>query len=104
MNYEGLFNGLGRVPYTHQREAVYFAQGKQHVSLLWEMGTGKTGGAILLARSKYADHGRLLRTLIITPPVTITNWKNEFNLWSKIPSTHVHAMVQSSGAKKTEIS
>lgn len=102
MSYEQLFNGLQRVPYAHQREAVAFAEGKPNVLLFWEMGTGKTGGAILLARSKYADNNRVLRTLVVTPPVTITNWKNEFKLWSKLDNSQVHAMVQNTGAKKAE--
>ena len=102
MSYEQLYNGIIRKPYAHQREAVEFAKGKNNVLLFWEMGTGKTGGAILLARSKYTDHGRLLRTLIVTPPVTITNWKNEFRLWSQIDPSQVHCMVQATGAKKAE--
>jgi len=102
MKYDGLLRGLAVEPYKHQREALVFAQDKPHVALLWEMGTGKTGGAILLARSRYFDAGRILRTLIVTPPVTITNWKDEFKRWSHIPENLVHALLQPSGKKKAE--
>lgn len=100
--YAPLYDGIQRKPYDHQKEALPFAEDKPCIILLWEMGTGKTGGAILIARLRYSRNNRLLRTLIVTPPVTIANWKDEFGLWSKIDKSLIHAMVQNGGDKKAE--
>lgn len=61
---------------------------------------GKTGTSILMARQKYLKEGRLLRTLVVSPPVTLENWRNEWGLWSKVPQSSIHVLDQATGAKK----
>lgn len=66
------------------------------------MGTGKTGTAILMARQKFLKEKRLLKTLIVSPPVTLSNWRNEWKMWSKVPYQNVHVLDQATGAKKVD--
>lgn len=54
------------------------------MALFFEMGTGKSRTAIDILRHKYAAVKRLQKTLIISPPITLQNWKNEFRDFSKI--------------------
>jgi len=52
------------------------------------MGTGKTRTGVEILRRKCAKEGRLLRTLILCPPIVVKNWKREFNIFSKIKDVH----------------
>lgn len=45
---------------------------------------GKTGGMINVLRYHYGKVGRVRRTLILSPLVTLFNWRNEFELHSNI--------------------
>lgn len=47
-------------------------------------GTGKTATSVTVLREKCKEEGRLLRTLIVTPGITVTNWCREFGMWSNI--------------------
>ncbi len=75
------------------------SQSEPNLALLWEMGTGKTGGMINILRSLYAKERRIRRTLILTPLVTVYNWKNEFKLHSKIKDFHI-IIPEGTGAKR----
>ena len=55
--------------------AIDMANRLGNVGLLWEMGAGKTGGLINILRDLYATEGRLKRTLILSPAVTLYNWQ-----------------------------
>jgi len=76
-------------PYPHQLEILELSRKERNLALLWEMGTGKTGATINILRDKYNRHKTLLRTLIISPQVTLYNWKNEFKVWSNIPEDRI---------------
>lgn len=52
---------------------------KEHkdLGLLAEMGTGKTCAMINILRHKFYEYGRPMRTLILSPQVTLFNWRDE---------------------------
>lgn len=86
----------------HQIEAMYFAENKPNVQLLWGVGSGKTGAAISIARMRNAQEGRRLRTLVLCPVVVIGNFANEFKLFSNYSQDTVHKLNQASSKKKAE--
>ena len=47
------------------------------MALFAEMGTGKTGATVNILRQKYYENGRQMRTLILSPLVTLFNWQDE---------------------------
>ena len=65
------------------------------LALFWEMGTGKTAGMIHILRHKFGIKQRIMRTLILSPLVTLHNWKNEFALHSTISPYNVHVFDRS---------
>ena len=71
-------------PWPHQRKAIDKAYGRTHFAFFAEMGTGKTAMAINTARLIYYDNGRLLRTLVLCPPVVIEQWRREWALHSAL--------------------
>lgn len=89
-------------PYLHQEEALHFFEKSPDALLLWEMGTGKTGGALMLARMRCVQENKFLRILVVTPSITIGNWKNEVGVWTPIKSDKVHALMTGTGKKKAE--
>ena len=71
-------------PYKHQREIIDRFRSKNTAGLFLDPGTGKTLIAINLLRYRYAEYGRVLRTLIFAPGITLNNWKQEFELCSNV--------------------
>lgn len=71
-------------PWDHQKLAVETAKDLDEYALFFEMGTGKTKTLIDLIRYKFSKHGRLMNTLILSPPITLENWKREILTHSKI--------------------
>lgn len=86
-------------PYKHQLKAIDMAKEHRDIGLLWEMGAGKTGGLINILRVKYAEKGRVMRTLILSPLVTLHNWKKEFGIHSYMESNKIHVL-QGASTKK----
>lgn len=79
-----------RQPWAHQREVWRLATAHRDFALWLEMGTGKTFIAINVLRMRYIADQRLMRTLIICPPVVFSGWRNEFKVASKLsPDVHV---------------
>lgn len=76
-------------PWEHQLKAIDSAVKVDHFALFFEMGTGKTATTINILRQKFAVNGRLMRTLILAPLITVENWKREFQMHSKIPKNDV---------------
>src|SRR5690349_10525021 len=68
----------------HQKHAVEQSLIKRDLYLAFEVGTGKTPAAINALRQKYAQHGRLMKTLIVAPVIVLKNWRVEFSKFSKI--------------------
>lgn len=73
-------------PWAHQLEGQKRAMATPGLSygLFFEPGCGKTGALINILREMFNKERRIMRTLILCPPIVINNWKNEFKLHSKI--------------------
>jgi SNF2 family DNA or RNA helicase len=80
-----------RQPWGHQLETIELVNEKKlnDYGLFFEVGAGKTGTAINICRQWYEDHGVILRTLIISPPITLSNWKDEWIINSNIPKESI---------------
>lgn len=76
-------------PWEHQLRAIEAARSSDCFALFFEVGTGKTGTTINILRHKYQQHGRVLKTLILSPLITLENWKREFQLHSKLKPEQV---------------
>lgn len=73
-----------RTPWAHQWDILKKAANVPNYALFAEMGTGKSLAVIMIARYKMLMEKRPLRTLVLSPPVTIKNWKSEWQAASKI--------------------
>lgn len=71
-------------PWKHQLDTIKECENRNFYALFMEMGTGKTGTAINILRQKCLKEKKLLKTLILTPLITTSNWKKEFSMHSKI--------------------
>lgn len=76
-------------PWAHQMTAISRASRSDHFAFLFEPGTGKTCACINTLRGKYAQHGRLLKTIILAPPIVLENWKREWKMHSKVDQRHI---------------
>jgi len=76
----------------HQKKVLYDSQFQDDVFLAWEMGTGKSCATIQILRQWYQDEGRLMRTLILAPLITLKNWKKEFEMFSRIPQKVIYPL------------
>lgn len=87
-------------PWAHQMKAIKECRNRDSYALLWDMGTGKTGGMINILRQKFNQKGRVMNTLILTPLATIQNWKREFHIHSRIPQSQIFALNESNKRAK----
>jgi SNF2 family DNA or RNA helicase len=87
--------------WDHQKKAVAFSFQHRDVALLWDVGTGKSGAAINILRGRYATHKRLLRTVILAPPVVLKNWQREFKLHSRINEKDI-IVIRGTGQKRID--
>jgi len=77
-------------PWNHQLQAINRAlslkDGEERTSYLLalDLGTGKSKTVIEIARLQYAKAGRMLRTLVVCPPIVQKNWPAEFDKNSNI--------------------
>ena len=83
-------------------QALDMAKEHDNLGLLWEMGTGKTGGIINILRQKYQEEGRLRKTLILSPLVTLLNWQEEFGIHSYINKEDIVTLYKGGGKGKTK--
>jgi SNF2 family DNA or RNA helicase len=90
-------------PWAHQREALERAALKDEFGLFFEQGTGKTPTTINMLREKYRQRGgRVLRTLIVAPPIVLVNWQREFLKHSRIKASDI-AILSGTGKKRLEL-
>lgn len=75
--------------WAHQQEGVSLASNKNAFAFLFDVGTGKTLTAITTCRNWYAKEGGILPTLILSPKVTLDNWKSEWHKFSKVRDERV---------------
>jgi len=91
-------------PYAHQLEALSVtSDAVTDYALFWEMGTGKTGGCINILRQRYYSAGSLLKTLILSPLITLENWKREFAMHSTIPEKDILVLNKSGKVKEKNL-
>jgi SNF2 family DNA or RNA helicase len=75
--------------WPHQEECIERAKDKDYFALLMDPGVGKSATAINILRDKCNYHKKLIPTLILCPPVVISNWEREILSWSKIPKERI---------------
>lgn len=75
--------------WKHQQSGVELASLRKSFAFLFDVGTGKTLTAISTLRRWFKKEQELMPTLILSPKVTLDNWKSEFAIFSKIPKDKV---------------
>lgn len=88
-------------PWNHQLVAIENASQLANYALFFEPGSGKSMTCINILRHKYQAKGRLLRTIVLCPPIVISNWKKEFLMNSKIPAEKIIPLI-GHGKKRLE--
>lgn len=86
----------------HQKEARQKAKSRDSFGLFFEVGAGKTGTCISMLRDKYNENKRIMKTLIIGPPIVMENWKREFANFSNVPQDEI-LILNGSGKKRLEM-
>lgn len=89
--------------WQHQKDAVDRARVKDTFGLFFEPGCGKTLTAITILREKYNYGKRIIPTLIVTPLITLYNWKEEWIKFSKIPEDRVLVLLGSTDKRIKQI-
>jgi SNF2 family DNA or RNA helicase len=88
--------------WAHQRDtALKAATRTDGYALFFEQGCGKTATAITAIRHKCYAAQRLLRVLIICPPVVCKNWQREIHMHSTIKPESVHVL-RGTGKERTK--
>jgi len=90
-------------PYPHQIEAHARASNANHYAFLFEMGTGKTFTTILMLRDIYTKNKAVTKTLIVSPAVTLSNWKDEILMHSFIPEEKIYIANQVGKKRLTKL-
>lgn len=80
--------------WQHQIDAIRKAQGVNNLFLGMEQGTGKTRATIEILRRRYAENGKILKTLILSPVIVCDNWKKEWAMYSKINQNDIVVLTQ----------
>ena len=76
------------------------ARNTQELALFAEMGTGKTGAAINILRERYYEKGRQMKTLILSPLVTLFNWEDEILKHSYVKKKDISVLHKGGSAGK----
>jgi SWI/SNF-related matrix-associated actin-dependent regulator 1 of chromatin subfamily A len=76
-------------PYQWQFDAIVKTEELPEYALFAEVGAGKTCAMVNILRTKYYQHGRVLKTLIISPLVTLYNWRDEIMMHSNIKDSTI---------------
>lgn len=88
-------------PYSHQREALERAQGRQGYALLMEMGTGKTKVALDEAGILH-DSGEIDSLVVLAPKGVYRNWERT-EIPTHLGCRHVtHVWLPSGGGQKNK--
>lgn len=86
--------------WAHQKGAIAMAQSNGgSLALFMDPGVGKTRTAIEILRARMNREKRLLKILVFTPPIVVTNFRAEWLKFSKIPPEKVVALT-GSGTKR----
>lgn len=82
-------------PWDHQRSAVEFFKDRDCGGLFFEQGAGKTSTMINILRYKYGRAGRIMKTLILGPPIVVDNWRKEWAQYSNVREHNVFTLTGS---------
>lgn len=88
------------VPYEHQKHIVNRFKNKNNAALFMDPGCGKTLTAINLWREACRENKRILRCLVLCPPIVLENWKQEFILCSKVDEKLIGVFPSGKSPKK----
>ena len=88
-------------PYDHQVDILEKSFHYDNLGLLWDVGVGKTLGLINILRYRYGTNKRLMKTLIVTPLITIYNWRDELLKFSNLNKEDV-VILDCNGYKRTK--
>jgi non-specific serine/threonine protein kinase len=89
--------------WIHQKEGIEkFKSSQGSYGFFFDVGTGKTRAALECLRYTYNFHGQMLPTLIISPLITLENWKREILKYTKIEQKNI-AILHGSSDKKRKI-
>ncbi len=91
-------------PWKHQLEAIGRASEPDvpNFAFFFEMGAGKTATAINTLRFKFNQSKRVMRTLILCPPIVIPNWRAEWLKNSKIEPGKI-VLLTGPGSKRARL-
>lgn len=78
--------------WAHQTSAVERAKSLNYFGLFFDTGTGKTRTAIEILNYRYAEHGKTLKTLIVTPLVVVENFRRELERFCHAPKDKIVAL------------
>ena len=90
-------------PWKHQLEAIDRAKTLPGFALFFEMGAGKTATTINILRHKFNEEKRVLRTLILCPPIVVRNWREEWLRHSTIDPGKVVCLTGSGKSRCTRM-
>jgi SNF2 family DNA or RNA helicase len=76
-------------PWAHQLEALERSKDLRDFALLFDVGTGKSYTAILIARQKMVQHKKALRTFVVCPPIVVKNWQKEWKAHSHLKDEQI---------------
>lgn len=74
--------------WKHQEIGIRKCLEQDEFALFFDVGTGKTRTIVEVLRKRYAQNGRVLKTIILCPQIVCGNWVNEFKKFSKINTKH----------------
>jgi SNF2 family DNA or RNA helicase len=81
------------IPQLWEHQKIAVERAGDHFALFMEPGTGKTATTINILRKVFTQNKRALPTLVICPPVVISNWRSEILKYSKIKSNKILPLV-----------
>jgi SNF2 family DNA or RNA helicase len=87
--------------WKHQEEIIEKALKHDSYAIFAEMGVGKTCISIQILRRRYTEKKRLMRTLVLAPPVVVPSWGREFLAFSKVG--HRAHQIRGSGKERVEL-
>ncbi len=88
--------------WEHQKECVAKARPHDFFALFMDPGVGKTATTITILREKYRIHGELLPTLILCPPIVISNWRAEITKYSHVTKDKIY-LLNGTGRQRADI-
>jgi len=79
--------------WKHQKLALAREEGLNNFAFFQDPGLGKTLTVITALRRKFNEQRRILPTLILSPKITLYNWKDEWLKFSKIPEERILVLI-----------